>query len=82
MLGTIRIHLRRFIGQHDGRVPDQNLRVADAAFGTGHSKLLRRAEGLHAKSDGRGGVLEDQIRLDAMISVRYRFHLGHRVLLL
>src|ERR1035438_9913579 len=68
MFGAVRIHLRSFIGQHNPRVSDQDLGVADPVP-HGHTKEFLRTEYPPVEINCGLGILEDKIRGDRAISV-------------
>src|SRR5215510_427358 len=55
-------HGRIFIGQHDARVADLQLGMADSAVGLGHAKEFFSTEDFRVVFDGFSGVLDDQVR--------------------
>jgi hypothetical protein len=58
MFGSVRIHFWGFIGQHDPRVSDLDLGVADPVP-HGHTKEFLSAECLSVEIDRGVGILED-----------------------
>src|ERR1700688_3830571 len=68
MFGSVHIHLRGFIGQHDPRISDLDLGVGDPVP-HGHTKEFLRAECLSIEIDRGVGILENEIRSDRAISV-------------
>src|SRR5260370_13556363 len=68
MFGAVSIHLRGLIGQHNPRVSDQDLGVADPVP-HGHTKEFLRTECLPVEINRGLGILEDKIRGDRAISV-------------
>jgi len=67
-----RVHLGVLVGEHDRRVADADLRVADAAVGPGEAHELLGAERLLVEVD------DVQVRRDGVVSVGDGLH-GHGV---
>src|ERR1700733_4157654 len=68
MFGSVRIHLRGLVGQHDPRVSNLDLSVSDTVS-HGHTKEFLRAECLLVEINRGVGILENEIRSDRAISV-------------
>ena len=76
------VHLGRLVGEHDGRVPDLDLRVAHLSAGRGHAHHLDGAEGALIEIDGARAIVDDQVGCGGVVSVGNRLHfLGHGVVL-
>src|SRR5580700_4392829 len=68
MFGSVRVHLRMLVSQHDSRVSDLDLSVPDPVS-HGHTKEFLRAECLLVEMNRGVGILENEIRSDRAISV-------------
>ncbi len=68
-LRAARAHLGELVGQHDRRVADLDLSVADAAVRRGHAHQLGRAKRLLVEIEGLRGALDDQVRRQGVIAV-------------
>jgi len=71
-----RVHLRKFVGQHDGRVADLDFRVHDRAAWAWEAHQLLSAKGAFVEVDRTCGALNDQIRRHGVVTVwdRFCFH--------
>src|SRR5271168_1045268 len=67
MFGSVRIHLRGLVGQHNPGVSDLDLSVHDPVS-HGHTKEFLRAECLLVEINRGVGILENEIRSDRAIS--------------
>src|SRR5262245_59150063 len=54
-------HLRILVGQHDGRISDLDLSVANLPIRATHAHEFLGTKGFLVKLDGTGGILEHQI---------------------
>src|SRR5262249_24862067 len=63
------------VGQHDDRVADLDLGVADLAVGPGHAHPLGRAEDAPVVVERPRRAVDDQVGRNAVKAVRNRFDL-------
>src|ERR1700677_686592 len=67
VFGSVGIHLRGLVGQHDPRVSDLDLSMSDPVS-HGHTKEFLRAECLLVEINRGVGILEYEIRSDRGIT--------------
>src|SRR6202161_2815460 len=67
VFGSVGIHLRGLVGQHDPRVSDLDLSMSDPVS-HGHTKEFLRAECLLVEMNRGVGILEYEIRSDRGIT--------------
>jgi hypothetical protein len=80
-LGRLAAHLGERVGEHDHRLADLQLRVADLAARCSHPEALGRVEDGLVEVDRAGRVVDREVGNHLRVAVRDRFHLGNRCLL-
>src|SRR5215211_3192435 len=70
------VRLRKRIRQHQLRIADLQLGVPDPAVGPGHAQHLLGAERLLVEVDRARGVVDGEIRREAVVALRNRID-GH-----
>src|SRR5680860_797022 len=78
-LGALNAHLRKLVREHDHRVAEGKLRVADLVVGGVHSHRLGGTEHLGVEDDGVAGPVDAEIRSDLRVLVGNRLHVCHGV---
>src|SRR5438445_10767067 len=70
------------VGEHDERVADLDLGVADPASGRGDAKLLGGSKRLLVELDGLRRVVGDQVGRRRVVAIGNRLGFGHYEVLL
>ena len=64
--------LGEFVGEHDARIADLQFGVTDTAVGMRDAHQFLGAKGVFVEFDGAGRVGNDQVRRNAVVSLRDR----------
>src|SRR5437867_2912816 len=80
-LGAAVFHVRELVGEHDQRVADLELGMADLAAGCAHAHALPRAEHGSIEVDRIARAIDGEVRCDFRVALGDRLYVRHGVLL-